>query len=248
LDDFVHLIARVGFHLFDDFKNTITKIRLNLIEKANFLTFSIIKNFRMVFLLQMYILIVFTTFKRFLNLKVSQMSESERKELISTTLSIYILLTVFMKELGTEVSDNYHIITVLNISFTDLPQILIISYGAAICCLVLMYIVLLFFPILEQIGSSDNENLYKYTNINIIINLFLSVSSILLIVIYSIIGHIVPDFVYLIFLSAILNLIIPFFLLLGSAEGHEYPDLQVGDEVDPRLFLIPIKIYNIDPL
>jgi len=32
-------------------------------------------------------------------------------------------------------------------------------------------------------------------------------------------------------------------LLLGSAEGHEYPDLQVGDEVDPRLFLIPIKIY-----
>ena len=38
------------------------------------------------------------------------------------------------------------------------------------------------------------------------------------------------------------------FLLLGSAEGHEYPDLQVGDEVDPRLFLIPIKIYNIDPL
>jgi hypothetical protein len=38
------------------------------------------------------------------------------------------------------------------------------------------------------------------------------------------------------------------FLLLGSAEGHEYPDLQVGDEVNPRLFLIPIKIYNIDPL
>jgi len=37
-------------------------------------------------------------------------------------------------------------------------------------------------------------------------------------------------------------------LLLGSAEGHEYPDLHVGDEVDPRLFLIPIKIYNIDPL
>ena len=38
------------------------------------------------------------------------------------------------------------------------------------------------------------------------------------------------------------------YLLLGSAEGHEYPDLQVEDEVDPRLFLIPIKIYNIDPL
>jgi len=37
-------------------------------------------------------------------------------------------------------------------------------------------------------------------------------------------------------------------LLLGSAEGHEYHDLQVGDEVDHRLFLIPIKIYNIDPL
>ena len=24
---------------------------------------------------------------------------------------------------------------------------------------------------------------------------------------------------------------------IGSAEGHEYPDLQVGDEVNPRLFL-----------
>ena len=23
---------------------------------------------------------------------------------------------------------------------------------------------------------------------------------------------------------------------IGSAEGHEYPDLQVGDEVNPRLF------------
>ncbi len=24
---------------------------------------------------------------------------------------------------------------------------------------------------------------------------------------------------------------------IGSAEGHEYPDLQVGDEVNPRRFL-----------
>ena len=24
---------------------------------------------------------------------------------------------------------------------------------------------------------------------------------------------------------------------IGSAEGHEYPDLQVGDEVNPRTFL-----------
>ena len=47
-------------------------------------------------------------------------------------------------------------------------------------------------------------------------------------------------------ISSLLKL--TFYLLLGSAEGHEYPDLQVGDEVDPRLFLIPIKIYNIDPL
>ena len=23
---------------------------------------------------------------------------------------------------------------------------------------------------------------------------------------------------------------------IGSAEGHEYPDLQVGDEVNPRTF------------
>jgi len=25
---------------------------------------------------------------------------------------------------------------------------------------------------------------------------------------------------------------------IGSAEGHEYPNLQVGDEVNPRLFLL----------
>jgi len=25
-----------------------------------------------------------------------------------------------------------------------------------------------------------------------------------------------------------------FFNYIGSAEGHEYPDLQVGDEVNPR--------------
>ena len=28
-----------------------------------------------------------------------------------------------------------------------------------------------------------------------------------------------------------------FFYYIGSAEGHEYPDLQVGDEVNPRPFL-----------
>ena len=26
----------------------------------------------------------------------------------------------------------------------------------------------------------------------------------------------------------------------GSAEGHEYPDLQVGDEVNPRFFFSAI--------
>jgi hypothetical protein len=26
------------------------------------------------------------------------------------------------------------------------------------------------------------------------------------------------------------------FYYFGSAEGHEYPDLQVGDEVNPRSF------------
>jgi len=26
----------------------------------------------------------------------------------------------------------------------------------------------------------------------------------------------------------------------GSAEGHEYPILQVGDEVNPRLFLVSL--------
>jgi len=25
---------------------------------------------------------------------------------------------------------------------------------------------------------------------------------------------------------------------IGSAEGHEYPDLQVGDEVNPRPFFM----------
>ena len=25
---------------------------------------------------------------------------------------------------------------------------------------------------------------------------------------------------------------------IGSAEGHEYPDLQVGDEVNPRTFFL----------
>ena len=27
------------------------------------------------------------------------------------------------------------------------------------------------------------------------------------------------------------------FYYIGSAEGHEYPNLQVGDEVNPRRFL-----------
>jgi hypothetical protein len=27
---------------------------------------------------------------------------------------------------------------------------------------------------------------------------------------------------------------------IGSAEGHEYPDLQVGDEVNPRPFFMPL--------
>jgi len=28
------------------------------------------------------------------------------------------------------------------------------------------------------------------------------------------------------------------FYYIGSAEGHEYPNLQVGDEVNPRLFYV----------
>ena len=28
---------------------------------------------------------------------------------------------------------------------------------------------------------------------------------------------------------------------IGSAEGHEYPDLQVGDEVNPRTLLCSLK-------
>jgi hypothetical protein len=28
------------------------------------------------------------------------------------------------------------------------------------------------------------------------------------------------------------------FYYIGSAEGHEYPDLQVGDEVNPRPFFV----------
>jgi len=34
----------------------------------------------------------------------------------------------------------------------------------------------------------------------------------------------------------VLTLICPFFYYIGSAEGHEYPDLQVGDEVNPLTF------------
>lgn len=30
------------------------------------------------------------------------------------------------------------------------------------------------------------------------------------------------------------------FYYIGSAEGHEYPDLQVGDEVNPR----PVFIFS----
>ena len=28
------------------------------------------------------------------------------------------------------------------------------------------------------------------------------------------------------------------FYYIGSAEGHEYPDLQVGDEVNPRTLFV----------
>ncbi len=31
---------------------------------------------------------------------------------------------------------------------------------------------------------------------------------------------------------------------IGSAEGHEYPDLQIGDEVNPRPFSMPLIIDN----
>jgi len=35
------------------------------------------------------------------------------------------------------------------------------------------------------------------------------------------------------------------FYYMGSAEGHEYPNLQVGDEVDPRLsFCVNSKSIN----
>ena len=35
------------------------------------------------------------------------------------------------------------------------------------------------------------------------------------------------------------------FYYIGSAEGHEYPNLQVGDEVDPRLsFCVNSKSIN----
>ncbi len=30
------------------------------------------------------------------------------------------------------------------------------------------------------------------------------------------------------------------FYYIGSAEGHEYTDLQVGDEVNPRPFFMPL--------
>ncbi len=33
--------------------------------------------------------------------------------------------------------------------------------------------------------------------------------------------------------------VLPFYYI-GSAEGHEYPDLQVGDEVNPR----PVFIFS----
>ena len=35
-----------------------------------------------------------------------------------------------------------------------------------------------------------------------------------------------------------------FFYYIGSAEGHEYPDLQVGDEVNPRPFL-GVEVYYV---
>jgi hypothetical protein len=36
------------------------------------------------------------------------------------------------------------------------------------------------------------------------------------------------------------NYIIGNFYYIGSAEGHEYPGLQVGDEVNPRPFFMPL--------
>ena len=35
---------------------------------------------------------------------------------------------------------------------------------------------------------------------------------------------------------------------IGSAEGHEYPDLQVGDEVNPRPVFIFLNLINKDSL
>jgi len=37
---------------------------------------------------------------------------------------------------------------------------------------------------------------------------------------------------------AIVALNIKKFYYIGSAEGHEYPDLQVGDEVNPRTLFV----------
>ena len=43
------------------------------------------------------------------------------------------------------------------------------------------------------------------------------------------------------FFGFVLKLIVPPQLdYIGSAEGHEYPDLQVGDEVNPR----PVFIFS----
>jgi hypothetical protein len=47
-------------------------------------------------------------------------------------------------------------------------------------------------------------------------------------------AHFIPGALYVI-LSTLMMFIAIFYI--GSAEGHEYPDLQVGDEVNPRTFL-----------
>jgi hypothetical protein len=46
-----------------------------------------------------------------------------------------------------------------------------------------------------------------------------------------------------------MNIIVPYstnytLYYYGSAEGHEYPILQVGDEVNPRLFVFFFEYLN----
>lgn len=37
------------------------------------------------------------------------------------------------------------------------------------------------------------------------------------------------------------DLICKYYYYIGGAEGHEYPDLQVRDEVNPRTFLFALS-------